>query len=766
MQKIKSIIKKIGAISIGAAMLGSTMTGALAASLADYPTPFVDLSVKKYDFLVVVGSGATGEGAAADTIGATSVISGLSAAKVPGTSSGGTVSVSGGVSEDIPIGTNIAATNQVDKTLDDSDLSNFMDGTISFQGSDYDVSENLQLSVFGSRNTSVQTGIIGPYPDDDYKDGIVLVTSADAIKYYYTFDESIQVNKTKSSDPLEIKFLGKTLKVTSVDTSSKFTANVGAEYYLTIGDTITVNGKEVKLVDVGSGGNIIVTVGGVQDVVSADSTKTINGLEVKNDDTFYTDTKTERSAWLVVGADATESYLDGDAYVGEDEDDPEWVWDIGNLNTIGSTSLSNSLTAEVNASNSGPFIGVELDWDYRDSGDAEALEVGDCVSLPNNYASVCMDSLTVSDDDYMKLTFELAESQSLGESKLPGLPTTVDTINVKAGDSDGIKLLQSALSNLTKDKSTQEVWIYSSNSSTNAVFYKDKDNSNKKTYAGNVSGTGDGLFAQLVLGDTKDTNLQLNLSGSPGSNAPVSTGGQLVVLGIESIGDSTTDLISGTDHLYTYWMNASDGMQSLGVTKSSEEASETVWGYTSPGTSFTNIGTKDEDHRTRYGIIVKDPKSGGASDRVEFMIPGDQVQANVVVKGGVGGLSGTVSTGQALSTFAGAAPDAVLDTEVTNTADHNLILVGGPAVNRLSAQFLGLTYPAYGAASGLSPGEAILSYKANGEKAALIVAGWEAADTRRASTVLKNFDAYKSQFTGTEVKVTGTSSSPTIVSSA
>ena len=761
MQKIKSVIKKIGAISIGAAMLGTTITGALAAGLADYPVPFVDLDAKKYNFLAVIG-----EASAADTIAAAAVVAGLSAAKVPGTSTGGTVSVSGGVSEDIPIGSNIAATNQIDKTLDDSDLSNFFDGTISFQGSDYDVSENLQLSVFGSRNTSVQTGLIGPYPDDDYKDEVVLVTSADAIKYYYTFDESMQVNKTKSSDSLELKFLGKTLKITSVDTASKFTANVGAEYYMQIGESITVNGKEVKLVDVGSGGNIIVTVGGVQDVVSADATKTINGLEIKNDDTFYTDTKSERSAWLVVGADATESYLDGDAYAGEDEDDPEWVWDIGNLNTIGSTSLSNSVTAEVNASNSGPFIGVELDWDYRDGGDADALGVGDCVDLPNNYASICLDSLTVSDDDYMKLTFELAESQSLGESKLPGLPITVDTINVKAGDSDGIKLLQSALTNLTKDKSTQEIWIYSVNSSNNAVFYKDKDNSNKKTYAGNVSVTGDGLFAQLVFGDTKDTNLQLNLSGSPGSSAPVSTGGQMVVLGIEAIGDSTTDLISGTDHLYTYWMNATDGMQSLGVTKSSEEASETVWGYTSPGTSFTNIGTKDEDHRTRYGIIINDPKSGGASDRAEFMVPGDQLQANVVVKGGAGGVSGTTSTGQAVSTYAGAAPTPVLDTEVTNAADHNLILVGGPAVNRLSAQFLNVVYPAFGVASGLSPNEAILSLKANGEKMALIVAGWESADTRRAGEVLKNFEAYKTQMTGMEVKVTGTSSSPTIVSSA
>ena len=41
MQKIKRIVKKIGAISAGAAFLGATMMGALAADLSDYPSPFV-----------------------------------------------------------------------------------------------------------------------------------------------------------------------------------------------------------------------------------------------------------------------------------------------------------------------------------------------------------------------------------------------------------------------------------------------------------------------------------------------------------------------------------------------------------------------------------------------------------------------------------------------------------------------------------------------------------------------------------------------------
>ena len=750
MQKIKSMIKKIGAISTGVAFLGATITGALAADLKDYPAPFVNLEKKQFDYLGVVGAGS----AAIDNLGLNDVTAGLQAVKVPGTSTGGTVSVSGGETEDVPVGDGIAATNQLDKELTDADLSHFLDGTISFQGSDYDVSEVLLLGG-ATANVSIQSSIGGNYADDDYEDRVVMVASTDSVKYYYKFDESIQLNKTKSSDALDIKFLGTTLKITSIDSASKFTANVGAEYYLQIEDTVTVLGKEVKLLDVGSGGNIIVTVDGVQDVVSADSTKTINGVEVKNDDTFYTDNKAERSAWLVIGKDATESYTDGDAYVGEDEDDPKWVWDIGNLNTVGTTGVVSNTTGF--STGTGPFIGLENDWNYRDGSDSDALEVGGCIDLPNNYVSICLDSLTVADDNYMGLTIELSESVDLtSDSKIPGL-STANTIHVKSDKSDSLRLLTSGLSpnNLSKNTDTNELWLTGSHNV--SVFYKDKDLSNRKTFAGNVSGGANSgaLWAELRFDDTKDTNLRFNATRSVDGNA-----NDGVLFTLHSQGDTTTDLVAGIDDLYINWSRSSGGISTLGNTKSSEEAGELRWGLTQ-----TNLGTKDEDHRTKYGVVVKDPKSNGASDRVELMLPGDQVMANVVVKGSAAVSTGGVSTGISITSY-DTAPSAVLDTEVTTPKDHNLLLVGGPAVNRLSAQFLGLTYPAFGTASGLQQGEAIISLKDNDGKVALIVAGWEGEDTRRASAVLKNYEAYKGQLMGSEVKVSGTTAKPTVVSSA
>ncbi|MEK6907199.1 MAG: hypothetical protein AABW45_01610 [Nanoarchaeota archaeon] len=763
MQKIKSMIKKIGAISTGAAFLGATLTGALAADLKDYPAPFADVTAKKFNYLGVVGT----DSAAVDNLGLSDITAGLSAVKVPGTGTSGTVSVVGGDSEDVPIGNNIASTNQLDKDIDDSDVSNLLDGTISFQGTDYDVSEVVELGV-STANTTIQTSIAGPYTDDDYEDRVVLVSASDAIRYYYAFDETIQINKTKSSDALNLKFLGKTLKITSVDADSKFTANVGTENYVKNGETVTSSGKQVKLIDVGSGGNVIVSVDGVQDVIDASTTKTINGLEIKNDATFYTDTKAERSAWLILGTDATESYTDGDPYVGENKDDPKWVWDIGNLNTKGTTIISNNATnAAMIGTGSGSFIGVESDWNYRDGSDSDAIEVGDCIDLPNSYVSICLDSLTVADDSYMKMVFELAESVDLtSDARVPGLGTA-NTLHITASKEDGIRLLQSGLSpnNLTKNTDTNELWLTGNHNV--SIYYKDKDKSNKKTFAGNASNVGNLFWAEIRFDDTKDSNIQFNTTLGNMTTLATSgdvAGGDDFLFTLVPQGDTSSELEIGTDNIVMHWARTAGttGVASLGVTKSSEEAAELAWNPFNAVRS--NLGTKDEDHRTRYGVVVKDPKSAGASDKVELMIPGDHVQANVVVKGlSAAGGTASASTGNALATY-DVAPSGMLDTQVTTPSNYNLILVGGPAVNRLSAQFLGVTYPAYGEASGLKSGEAVLSLKDNGDKVALIVAGWAGEDTQRAAAVLKNSEAYKGKLTGSEVKVSGTTSSPTVVS--
>src|SRR3989344_9458904 len=142
--KTKRVLKKILALSTGAAMLGATLTGALALdnTLADYPAPFIKDGI--FSGLIVVGANA----AASDNIGQSIILNDLATKAVTKVSGSGTVSVAGGKSDDIPLGANVSdsASYTFDQELQDDDISSFFDGTISYQSSDYDTSEDLVIN--------------------------------------------------------------------------------------------------------------------------------------------------------------------------------------------------------------------------------------------------------------------------------------------------------------------------------------------------------------------------------------------------------------------------------------------------------------------------------------------------------------------------------------------------------------------------------------------------------------------------------------------
>ena len=81
---------------------------------------------------------------------------------------------------------------------------------------------------------------------------------------------------------------------------------------------------------------------------------------------------------------------------------------------------------------------------------------------------------------------------------------------------------------------------------------------------------------------------------------------------------------------------------------------------------------------------------------------------------------------------------------------------------------MGSSYSACGADSGLSEGEGVVKAYENGENVALVVAGWEAEDTTRATRVLADYKTYQDagQLVGSEVKVTGTSATEFTVTPA
>ena len=274
---------------------------------------------------------------------------------------------------------------------------------------------------------------------------------------------------------------------------------------------------------------------------------------------------------------------DGDAFIGEDKNKPRWVWDID-------TNLSSGL-------------GVENDFIINDDTDSP-LKVGDCINLPNKYSSICLNRLTVDDNnEYDTYTIGYDSNADLSDAQ-PGL-TSVPTILITTAKTDGIKLSNGDL--------TEKVWVMGNG----WAFYNNRHNSVEYLKWASiddedVGSINDDLQLAVAL---QENNIDVNIN--TGTNLKETISAKFVVRN-EQVG-------------------------ALGGTNSYEEATELTWG--AYGNPVSNIGTKDEDHRSAYGIIIRDPKAHGSVDEVVLDIPRRQVKAEVSMEigGDVPAVPGYVS---------------------------------------------------------------------------------------------------------------------------
>lgn len=748
MQRIKGIAKKLAALSAGAAMLGATMSGAIAADLADYPEPFVNVKDKAYDYLMVLGANAN----AADTVAGIDIASGLDGAPVSG-GSGTLADTDNTKPEAVPLTLNVVASNQLETPITQDDIGTMIDGSISFQGTDYDVKEELHLSKLN--NVTVHTGLSNN--DPDYGSDVRMEVAKNSIEYIYAFKKSIPVAEASSSQPLDIDFLGKGLKITSVDSATQFQAQVGTEVTLDQGESTTVEGKVVKLEKV-TAAKARVSVDGTEKTVSEGSAITINGIEIHVDTVFNNaNDETLSEATLIVGKDAVQTIKNGDKYAGGDDDcdhDPEdpdcWIWIVQNLLTNTTTDVVNNVTG---ITYNGPTLGLQNDFALTKLSRNPPAE-GECVSVPNEYLSVCFDSLT-NDDDY--LTLEMSKDERFDQD-IPNratdhadIPSNVDALLIESSETDSIRLDINAANfyingSASNDIKTDKVWLVPNGTNGLDIYFEETSN-NDVTHHGRIPDNVSVTFAYLDYGD---------IAGQSGTYFDLiikNTADELTYnASIDVIVEpADADLAAGADTITAYFNTTANlasgpgGVKALGSTADTDESNELQW-------QTIDIGSKQKDQRSMFGIIVANPESQGNADQVSLQIPRNLIEANIVIKGK--GASAVSGDGVPVRSVATPTPPA-LDSEVSNLAASNVILVGGSCVNTKTAQVLGLTFPACGTSSGLSDGDAVIQLVDNGENVALVVQGWNADDTRRAGNVLRNYAQYSDDLTGAKVMVEG-----------
>jgi hypothetical protein len=203
-----------------------------------------------------------------------------------------------------------------------------------------------------------------------------------------------------------------------------------------------------------------------------------------------------------------------------------------------------------------------------------------------------------------------------------------------------------------------------------------------------------------------------------------------------------------------------------------------TWGSQySPSTSLqlSEDGSNVYNMYTNYGLFITMDRKGTGTDTQNDLVityPDEEVFGAFFITAGAttsstSSGSGTVETTAVTKIDVGA---AVLDTDPAvdgKEKTQNLIVVGGPAINKAAAVLLGKPFPSYGAASGIPENAAIVKLVEQTDgNVALVVAGWTAEDSQRASRVVADFETYRTAgtLTGMEVEVTGTSLSDITVS--
>lgn len=817
-------IKKFVATGLSALMAGATMIGgAYAAGLADYPTTFDNAG--NLDAVVVVGATA----AASDVAGAIDVAANLANLNYKTVSTGGT-GIAGfngleknGISIGISSGGTDLSTGQnafpTVSALKNSHYSGLWTGTVSFNSSTYNAHEEVDVSGVRMRHDLGTDKLNGT-------EKMVVNTNANIVARY-KFDSDITgagtIGSPQYTKDLKIQFLGKTFSIVGVGTSSikMLSGTVGTATKDSTGKKGVTSGDYTVYVVAGSDGAwATLEIHDANDKVVDTISNARNG-DTKTSTATKLDIKVT-AATRVTGTDPATQHIEVDIVVGPTgatEYEYDGTADVSSSSKErfpGATDWYITFTAGSGAVAGTIKTGSTINVEYRPS-DVQYLIAGKGVDLPNSYGA--LNFVGWNTDKFATVTIAPAgpvtaynsTNQALTGSTLYGVSITADTNSVGSG----------ALSSPNWYKSmyllfNQSVTVASSRYIPVMVGFVNTDgkvqiNDTLTTALPSnlVTGASSGATSTIVGGQAVTLNelgfRYLNITAADGATTPATRiTNQTVVpfkLNYGGGGDTTfllnftadpaslagvsgspfvnatfvapvnTGSVSGGSMVAAYnnrtlfvadTAQLSNDLIKLGETSSSAENQEI--NVTTEGT-VTKAGTTQQEVVGDIGILLSNPNNYGGSDKVVFKVPSKVLQVDVAF-GGTGGTtastSGTVKQGVAITNSI-----AKLDTELTDAdKKKSIVSVGGPAVNSLSAQLLGVPFPSYGKASTIAENTATIKsfpdFFTKGETV-ILVAGYTADNTRLGTSVLQQYATKLAGVTANAVTVTGTSVASAVI---
>jgi len=312
------------------------------------------------------------------------------------------------------------------------------------------------------------------------------------------------------------------------------------------------------------------------------------------------------------------------------------------------------------------------DDDYQ----TDPIGLGESIVFPGNYAEISFDSLE--DADYASFSVSTGETDfDDGDGN-----TQTNAMYVEFVSEDGDYF---EFSDNTDTDTVYFVWYNLSDDASFEVWYLDSNGAEE------YWSTND--YVTIDYNDNQDYVLDAS---------SIDNSTDAVIMTINTVAGSELNLT---------W-NASTDNGWFGLTEDAESADLTYRG--------SGIGVEDYDVLFADGFYVETPESDLDSNEINFNVPSGDVTATFSIK--------VVSS---TTEF-----EPVLKTEAAAADYDKLILVGGPCVNTLTADYLGLPVNSCEADSGIAADAALVELVEKDGKTALIVAGYEKADTLRAANAV------------------------------
>jgi hypothetical protein len=272
--------------------------------------------------------------------------------------------------------------------------------------------------------------------------------------------------------------------------------------------------------------------------------------------------------------------------------------------------------------------------------------------------------------------------------------------------------------------------------------------------------------------DQQFIDFQLNSPGNSTTVNAVGTGGESVFaylrVGKADTGQYNNSVLINYVNWTTWTTSAAPQFRLLSTSTAQAKDVQAYSTDISGVEQKVDVGTATQDVVTDAGSIIVTPNTYSGSDIVVVKIPAQVLYAKLYIGSLTSGTAGSSVSYTSYPSIPITSAVAKLDTEITATEKaKNLVVVGGPCVNSVAAAALGVTYPACGASSTIPENKGLIKvvaspYTEGTGKVALVVAGWEAANTRAATSALQLYDTKLTGVTASSVEVTGTVGAPTV----